>query len=104
MSKWGIIDMAGYQPKTTYWQDFCIAEDFGLDAIQDTFNTAFETHKDDMEYGTELTMVLNWKIWQWYETDTEKARLYDKLWKEIDGYIMENWKDEKLAHFLRATD
>ena len=31
--------------KTTFWEDFSIAERFGLSAIQDTFNRAFKEWK-----------------------------------------------------------
>lgn len=36
------LDMSGYQPKTTFWQDFEIANAFGKKAVEDTFNRAFE--------------------------------------------------------------
>ena len=28
----------GYQPKTTFWMDFSIADKFGIAAIKDTYN------------------------------------------------------------------
>ena len=35
----------GNEVKTTFWDDFSIAERFGLSAIQDTFNRAFKEWK-----------------------------------------------------------
>ena len=35
----------GNEVKTTFWEDFSIAERFGLSAIQDTFNRAFKEWK-----------------------------------------------------------
>ena len=35
----------GNEVKTTFWEDFSIAERFGLSAIQDTFNRAFKELK-----------------------------------------------------------
>ena len=35
----------GYEVQTTFWEDFSIAERFGLSAIQDTFNRAFKEWK-----------------------------------------------------------
>lgn len=32
----------GYELQTTFWIDFTVADLFGLSAIQDTFNRAFE--------------------------------------------------------------
>lgn len=40
--KWDIEEETGYKPFTTFWQDFSIADTYGLQAIQDTFNRAFE--------------------------------------------------------------
>ena len=35
----------GYEVKTKFWEDFSLAERFGLSAIQDTFNRAFKEWK-----------------------------------------------------------
>ena len=35
----------GNEVKTTFWEDFSIAERFGLSAIRDTFNRAFKEWK-----------------------------------------------------------
>ena len=35
----------GYQVQTTFWQDLTLAEPFGLDAVQDTYNALFEMSK-----------------------------------------------------------
>ena len=35
----------GNEVKTTFWEDFSIAERFGVSAIQDTFNRAFKEWK-----------------------------------------------------------
>ena len=35
----------GYQPKTTFWMDFSIADKFGIAAIKDTYNRAFKEWK-----------------------------------------------------------
>ena len=98
------LDMSGYQPKTTFWQDFSIADVFGEDAIKDTYNRAFNEWKSNVEYLTELVLILNWKIWFWHEKDEERAKLYDKLWKEADQWCMDNLKDDDLAYYLRTTD
>lgn len=34
--KWDIEEETGYKPFTTFWQDFSIADTYGLQAIQDT--------------------------------------------------------------------
>lgn len=101
---WGIEEFCGYKPQTTFWSDFTIADHFGLGAISSTYKTAFESWKNDYIYLTELAMVLNWKIWQWYEKNDEYAKLYDALWRKADEYAVENLKGEELDYYYRTTD
>lgn len=106
--RWPLIDMTGYQPKTTFWEDFSIADGFGIKEVQETFDRAFEEWKDDKVYGTELAMVLNWKQFQFakdgWKAEGEMCNLYIKLWKQMDAYVMKNWKGEDLSYYLRETD
>ena len=75
LKDWNIQNMTGYQPITTYYTDFSYAEKYREFGINQLFNQAFEDlSKDpDLYYKelTELVMVLNWKIWEHYETDEE---------------------------------
>lgn len=102
--KWNIEEMTGYKPITTFWLDFSIADNFGMAAIKDTYCRAFAEWKSDYKYLTELVMVLNWKIWQWYETDEEKARLYNDLWEKTQSYGYDNLKGEELTYFFTTLD
>ena len=104
MSKWNIEEITGYKPITTFWEDFSIADAFGKDAIQDTFNRAFNEWKGNYKYLTELVRVLNHKIWQWYEENDEYGRLYNDLWERADYYACENLKGEELSYFYSTTD
>lgn len=99
------LEMTGYEPKTTFWDDFGIAEICGgKNAVQDTFNRAFKEWKTDKVYITELVMVLNWKSWQYAETNPELSMLYQKLWEKADGWCMDNLKGDDLNYFLHTTD
>lgn len=101
---------------TTFWLDFSIADKFGESAIRDTYKRAFEGWKEDIRYMTALCIVLNHKIWQLYETDDKLARVYDELWKQTDGFILEcenagtqkekytNFNQDEVAYFIQATD
>lgn len=110
--KCNIAEQLGYNMKTTFWQDFCIADGCGLydtdkaiDAIKDTYKRAFDEWKDNVEYLTELVMVLNWKIWEWVSLENENiGRAYDKLWREADGWACDNLKGDDLSYFLKTTD
>ena len=94
----------GYNVQTTFWEDFSAADIFGLSAIQDTFNRAFEEWKGNCKYLTELVLVLNHKIWQHYKTKPNVAALYDALWRQADQYAVENLKDEELSYYYDVTD
>ena len=84
IADWNIKEMTGYEPLTTFYTDFSLAEMFdGVEGIKDTYKRAFEGWKHDYKYLTELYMVLNWKIWEHYETNREFAVLYDKLWRKL---------------------
>lgn len=97
----------GYKPQTTFWGDFGVADCFektNPGSIQDTYNRAFKEYKDDKIYGTELSMVLNHKIWEWHEKNKEIAKIYDRLWRELDAYIMDHWKGENISYYIKTTD
>lgn len=96
------VDMTGYTPKTTFWTDFSLAEPFGQDAIVDTYNRAFDEWKNNVQYLTELVMILNWKIWQ--HANDELSDVYNELWKDADSYCCDNLKGDDLSYFLTTTD
>lgn len=101
---WNIESETGYKPRTTFWQDFSIADAFGGDAVTDTFHRAFNEWKDNCVYITELVMVLNHKIAQWYEKNMELAKLYDKYYHAAACYAEDNLKGAKLQYYYRVTD
>lgn len=98
------MNVYGYETKTTFWQDFSIADRFGVAAIKDTYKRAFEGWKDNAEYLTELVMVLNWKTWSWHETNETIARIYNNLWETADLWARENLTGEDLDYFYGTTD
>ena len=101
---WNIEEMTGYKPITTFYEDFNIADQFGTDAIRDTYERSMKGWKDNYKYLTELVMALNWKIWEHYEKNDEYAKLYNELWEKADGYAMEHLKGDELSYFYQVTD
>lgn len=101
---WNIEELTGYQPITTFYTDFSIADKFGINAIKETYQRAFKEWQHDYKYMTELAMVLNWKIWRWYGKNEEYAKLYDRLWREIDEWCIDNLKGEELEYYYKTTD
>lgn len=104
MFKWNIQELTGYEPKTTFWEDFSIADNFGVSAIKDTYKNAFKYWKNDYIYLTELVLVLNHKIWQWYEKNDDYAYLYNDLWKKTNDFACDNLKGEELKYFYSVID
>lgn len=101
---WRIEELTGYQPITTFYTDFSIADKFGINAIKETYRSVFNEWQHDYKYMTELAMVLNWKIWRWHSKNEEYAKLYDRLWREIDEWCIDNLKDEELEYYYKTTD
>ena len=65
--------------------------------------------KDKKNWGTErmtaFTCAMNHLIWYHYDNGNESvARLYDELWRKIDGYAMRNLKGDDLSFFIRYLD
>ena len=61
----------GYELQTTFWEDFSIADRFGLAAVLDTFNRAFREWKGDYKFLTELTLrygntMKTDRIWRYF--------------------------------------
>lgn len=104
MEMWNIENVTGYKPKTTFWEDFVIAEAFGIDAIKDTFNRASKHWKHNVEYITELVMVLNWKTWRWYGKNDKFCEIYTSLYYELHEWCLDNLKGDDLTYYLRTTD
>lgn len=93
-----------YELKETFWQEFTVAEPFGELAVRDTYNRVFGELKNNVEYVTELVMVLKLKIWSLYGKNASIARVYNELWMEADWWCVENLKGEDLSYFFNVTD
>ena len=91
--------------ETTFWSDFSIAEHFGTAAIEDTYNRAMAQWKGHYKYLTELVLVLNGKLWHWYEKkDNALARVYEDLYFKAREYALDNLKGEAFDFFYHHTD
>jgi len=103
-----MCEMTGYKPQTTFWDDFMIAEKFGVDAVRDTYNRAMRALRGNYIYLTELVMVLNWNIWYWNGAGTKKAEelteVYNDLLEKADEYALDHLTGDELQYFLRTVD
>lgn len=95
----------GYETKTTFWDDFTIADAFGKNAIKDTYRRAFKFWKTDYIYLTELVLVLNWKCWNHYDKgNNDISELYSELFYKAQDYAYNHLKGEELSYFINTTD
>ena len=99
-----IEEQTGYHCITSFGMDFGIAERFGVNAILDTYRQFFNGAKNNVKYFTELVLVLNWKICQWYESNEVYAKLYDQLWREADEYGCEHFTGEDAEYYYKTLD
>lgn len=94
----------GYEMKTTFWDDFTIAEEFGIEAIKDTYKNGFKNWKGNLEYVTELVMVMSWKSFQHYQKNEEYMNLYAELYHKTDAWCLDYFKGKDLEYYLKTTD
>ena len=97
--------MCGYTQRTTFWDDFTIAERFGLHAIKDTYKNAFNSWRNDVVFIVELVLVLNWKMLYMDEKHmTEKSVMYYKCWVELSNWCERHLEAGAYEYFLNVTD
>ena len=86
---WNIEAMTGYKPISTFYMDFSIADHFGVAGIKDTYKRAVAGWKNDYKMLTELVMVLNWKIFEHFESNPKYAQLYQDLYMELNDWALD---------------
>lgn len=54
----------GYDLITTFWEDFSIADKYGIAGVKDTYRRAFNEWKDDYKFFTKsgniVKAIVNW--------------------------------------------
>ena len=93
-----------YKFETTFWEEFSISDQYGPDGVVEHYNLVFDQWKDNLKYLTELVLVLNWKIYQWYQVDDTLGMTYDDLWKRTDSFAMDTLRGEDLHYYLSVLD
>lgn len=95
----------GYDCITTFWEDFSIADVFGMNAVKDTFDRAFKEWRSDYKYLTELVIVLNHRCWMHFNKGNDKySELYKDLFYKAKNYAEENLTGEEYDYYWRITD
>lgn len=95
----------GYKRKTTFYADLSIAECFGLDKINETFESVCKEWVKNVECFTEFVMVLNWKSWAWHDRgDDALVELYSNLFVKAEQLAYDTFEGDDLSYFIRTTD
>ena len=95
-----------YNRRTTFGNDFAIANAFGADAVKDTFTRAFNEWKNDIVYLTELALVMNAYCWHFHEKgNNELSEIYAEYYYTCRGYAYgDNFSDHEVDYYFQCTD
>lgn len=97
--------LCGYTQRTTFWDDFTLAEKLGVPDIERTYRNAFNSWKTDVVFITELVLVLNWKMLYMDEKHmTEKSVMYYKCWVELSNWCERHLEAGAYEYFISVTD
>lgn len=118
LPEWSMAKEIGYKPKTTFWDDFSIAELYGepspIEGIIDTAQRAFREWKHDVVYITELSLVLNHKGFFWHNVgvdhgEDEEHKLflnirdaYMELWRQLHDWVHDNLKGDDFEYYFQT--
>lgn len=97
------MNINGYETITSYYLDFSVAEELGVESIKSVFDNVFNKCKHDYKYLTELVMVLSWKMYE-HRSGNLFGKVYSDLWSFADTYACDNLHGAELKYFLRTTD
>ena len=88
-----------------FWQDFAIADRFGIKAVKDTYKRAKAEWKGNVQYFASLVMTLNHRLWMHYENGRmDLAKVYDALWKDADAYGCKHFKGKDAEYYFNFLD
>ena len=98
-----------YEYVTTFWEDFSIAEIYGIASIDETAKRIFNEWKSDIIYLTELIMILNHKCWYYYSIGDEAlsqhySDLYYKYNELALNYLEEYGSKEDINYYYKTLD
>lgn len=96
----------GYVLKSTFMNDFAIAERFGAQAVKDTFDRAFAEWKDNPTMLAELAVVTNTRCWDTYEKQNDiLSGMYSGMYYKCTGYAYDGTKsDAFVSIFFNIVD
>ena len=100
-----LAEETGYKRKTTFYADFTIADWYGAKSVRETYESAIKHWLSNLEYATELVMVLNHKCWWWHgQGDETRSALYSELYYEAENKLLNHYEgNEKAIEYIFKT-
>lgn len=88
------------------WQTFSILDTFGTEKnVENAHSELLKTFGENPTMLTAACLVLNWKLWDHYNAGrTSMAKVYERLWEEVDAHAVETLKGDDLHFYTEVTD
>ena len=108
--KWNIEEFIGYKPFTTFYDDFTIADFFGLDSIKKMYKGIFNRWKKQVKFITELALVLYYKYVEFNERAQFDSKYipvsewYRETFINLQEWGYNNYEGEDLMYFYNTLD
>ena len=98
-------EKTGFKFETDVWELFTEAEQRDDVDIEELYRKLFRDWHNDVKLVAELSMCMNWKLWEHYEKKNENlAELYNSLRMRVHDYALDVFTWEDGAYYFRITD
>ena len=104
LEKLSLEKMLDYKFETTFWEEFSIAENYGVNAVKEHYDLVFPQWRDNIRFLTELVLVLNLKLFIWFGVDDDLGKLYEALYMDADTYALSTFEGNDLDYYLHTLD
>lgn len=95
----------GFKFETNVREVFTDAETNDEVDIEELYRELFRRWRNDVKMITELSMCMNWKLWEHYEKKNENlAELYNTLRLKVHDYALDVFTWEDAEYYFRITD
>lgn len=107
--------LPGGQPRTTLWQDFAIANAYGIPSIKDTFDKVMKEWGKDIDFMIELVFCVNtfsWAYWSRFQKsgktlDKQISQLYADYYGKVQDHVYGEdspFTKEEQSKYFEITD
>lgn len=98
-------EKTGFKFETNVRELFTEAEQRDDVDIEELYRKLFRDWRNDVKLVAELSMCMNWKLWEHYEKGNESlAELYNTLRLRVHDYALDVFTWEDGAYYFRITD